>query len=77
MYLHNSVSASAVFYAFSIKNFIKKVILRHIFINGYASVFVSLGLETLAIALCVEHGDDEEAIVRTVSVIAGTSFGTL
>jgi len=77
MYLHNSVSASAVFYAFSIKNFMKKVILRHIFINGYASVFVSLGLETLAIGLCVEHGDDEEAIARTVGVIAGMGTGAV
>ena len=27
--------------------------------------------------MCVEHGDDEEAIARTVGVIAGTSFGAL
>jgi len=38
-------------------------------------VIAGLGIETLAIALCVELGDDEEAIVRTVGVIAGTSFG--
>ena len=55
----------------------KKVILRHIFINGYASVFVSLGLETLAIGLCVEHGDDEEAVARTVGVIAGMGAGAV
>ena len=29
------------------------------------------------ISLCVEHGDDEEAVARTVGVIAGTSFGVL
>lgn len=38
---------------------------------------MSLGLEPLAIGLCVEHGDDEEAVFRTVGVIAGTSFGAL
>lgn len=38
---------------------------------------MSLGLETLAIGLCVEHGDDEEAIVRTVGVIAGVGLGAV
>ena len=29
---------------------------------------MSLGLETLAIALCVEHGDDEEAQQRVIGM---------
>lgn len=29
------------------------------------------------ISLCVEHGDDEEAIVRTVGVIAGMGAGAV
>ena len=46
-------------------------------LTGPAGVIAGLGIETLAIGLCVEHGDDEEAIARTVGVIAGTSFGAL
>lgn len=40
-------------------------------------MIAGLGIETLAIALCVEHGDDEEAVARTVGVIAGAGLGAV
>ena len=46
-------------------------------LTGPAGVIAGLGIETLAIGLCVEHGDDEEAIARTVGVIAGVGLGTV
>ena len=38
---------------------------------------MSLGLETLAIALCVEHGDDEEAQQRIVAMAMDGAFESL
>ena len=46
-------------------------------LTGPTGLFVGLGIDSLAIGLCVEHGDDEEAIARTVGVIAGAGLGAL
>ncbi len=46
-------------------------------LTGPTGLFVGLGIDSLAIGLCVEHGDDEEAIVRTVGVIAGVGLGAV
>ncbi len=48
-----------------------------IVMTGPAGVFVGLGIDSLAIALCIEHGDDEEAVARTVGVIAGMGAGAV
>ena len=48
-----------------------------IVMTGPAGVFVGLGIDSLAIGLCVEHGDDEEAVARTVGVIAGVGLGAV
>lgn len=46
-------------------------------LTGPTGLFVGLGIDSLAIGLCVEHGDDEEAITRTVGVIAGVGLGAV
>ena len=33
--------------------------------------------QTLAIGLCIEHGDDEETVARTVGVITGMGAGAV
>ena len=36
---------------------------------------IGFGIDSLAIGICIEHGDDEEAVFRTVGVIAGAGLG--
>ena len=40
-------------------------------------MFVGLGIDSLAIGICIEHGDDEEAVMRTIGVIAGAGLGAV
>ena len=48
-----------------------------ILLTGPAGVFVGLGIDSLAIGICIEHGDDEEAVMRTIGVIAGAGLGAV
>ena len=44
-------------------------------LTGPAGVIAGLGIETLAIGLCVEHGDDEEAQQRVIGMAISGARG--
>ena len=44
-------------------------------LTGPTGLFVGLGIDSLAIGLCVEHGDDEEAQQRVIAMAISGARG--